>query len=276
MIKKNGLIVLLTLMLMTVAVMVPAIQAAGAPVVVGSEVSNKGDYSITFDQAIANPAGTQGQFTLTVDGKAVRVTAVDTTNTVGKIKLTLETKATAGQAVVVQYVKSDDPALQIKSTAGVAIESFKLGQAEQPDDPQPPVPPTGNNISMIFNLGQNTYTINGQNTTMDVSPVIVENRTLLPIRFAADPLGAVTEWNGNENKVTVTLGATKIELWIGSSTALINGVSTMIDPNNPEVKPLIINNRTMLPMRFVTEKLGCDVEWVPPTQIIVNYPKASS
>ncbi len=272
-IRKNRIAILLTLLVMTVAVVAPlAMAAQSAPIVVSGEVSNKGDYSLTFDKAIANPAGTQGQFNITVDGKAVTVTAVEATNTVGKIKLVLATKASTGQTVAVEYTKSADPALQIKSTDGISVESFTLGKTEQPTDPQPPVV---NSVSMIFNLGQSTYTINGQNKTMDVSPVVVESRTLLPIRFAADPLGAVTEWNGNESKVTVTLGATKIELWIGSNTALINGVSTMIDPNNQEVKPLIINNRTMLPMRFVTEKLGCDVEWTPPTQIKVIYPKAS-
>lgn len=273
---KKRTAILLTLLMMILVITVPTVIAApSAPVVVSGEVTNKGDYSLTFNQAIANPTGTQGQFSLTVQGKAVIVTAVETTNTVGKIKLVLATKASAGQDVAVEYVKSDNPALQIKSADGIAAESFTYGKAEQPDNPQPPVSPSGKTVIMIFNLGQNTYTINGQNTTMDVSPVVVENRTLLPIRFAADPLGAVTEWNGNENKVTVTLGTTKIELWIGSNTALINGVSTMIDPNNPDVKPLIINNRTMLPMRFVTEKLGCDVEWIPPSQINVNYPKAN-
>lgn len=128
-------------------------------------------------------------------------------------------------------------------------------------------------VIMLFTLDQNTYTVNGATQTMDTSPVVLEGRTLLPIRFAADPLGAVTAWDGNENKVTVTLGATKLELWIGSNTALINGETVLIDPNNPEVKPLVLNDRTMLPVRFVAEKLGCDVEWIQESsQIKVSYP----
>lgn len=95
---------------------------------------------------------------------------------------------------------------------------------------------------------------------------------MLPIRFAADPLGAVTAWDGNVRKVTVNLGETKLELWIGKNAALLNGAAIQIDPANPEVKPLIINDRTMLPMRFVAEKLGCSVEWLPDTkQIKVDY-----
>jgi len=136
--KKNGVVVLLTLVLMMVAFMVPAVQAAGEPAVLAGEITNKGDYSITFDQALASPAGTEGQFTVTVDGQAVKVTGVETTNTVGRIKLVLETKAAAGQAVVVEYVKSDDPALQLKSAEGVAVEGFIYGNDDQPEPAAPP------------------------------------------------------------------------------------------------------------------------------------------
>ncbi len=137
---------------------------------------------------------------------------------------------------------------------------------------KPNLPGTGA-VTMLFTLDQSSYTVNGVTKIMDVCPASIKGRTMLPIRFAADPLAALTEWNGSENKVTVTLGKTKLELWIGSNMAFINGVATMIDPNNPDVKPLIINSRTMLPMRFVTEKLGCTVEWIPASQQIkVNHP----
>ena len=96
---------------------------------------------------------------------------------------------------------------------------------------------------------------------MDVSPSIVESRTMMPIRYAATPLGADVGWDDATRKVTVSLGTTKLELWIGQSNALLNGQSVAIDPDNANVKPLIINDRTMLPLRFVTEALGCDVDW---------------
>lgn len=119
---------------------------------------------------------------------------------------------------------------------------------------------------MEFVLDNNTYTANGEMIVMDVSPTIVESRTMLPIRYAATPLGADVGWDDATRKVTVALGATKIELWIGQSKALVNGASVAIDADNPNVKPLIINNRTMLPLRFVTETLGCDVDWDPVTR----------
>lgn len=114
---------------------------------------------------------------------------------------------------------------------------------------------------MVFILDNNTYTANGELIVMDVSPTIIESRTMLPIRFAATPLGADVAWDTETRKVTVSLGETKMELWIGQSNALVNGKTVPIDPDNVNVKPLIINGRTMLPLRFVTETLGCDVQW---------------
>ncbi|MCK5743707.1 MAG: copper amine oxidase N-terminal domain-containing protein, partial [Caldisericia bacterium] len=48
---------------------------------------------------------------------------------------------------------------------------------------------------------------------------------------------------------------------IGKSTARVDGIEVQIDPNNPDVVPTIINDRTMVPMRFLTESLGCKLEW---------------
>ena len=128
-------------------------------------------------------------------------------------------------------------------------------------------------VKMVFTLDKSEYSVNGVTKTMDVSPVSMRGRTVLPIRFAADPIGAETAWNGADRKVTIKLDKTTIELWIGVNTALVNGVSTPIDSENPDVKPIIMNGRTMLPMRFVTESLGCSVEWIPTArQIHVSYP----
>lgn len=83
--------------------------------------------------------------------------------------------------------------------------------------------------------------VNKQEVIMDVAPIIIEGRTLLPIRWIAEPLGASVNWDAAEKKVTVSFGNEFIELWIGKNTALVNGTSTLIDPSNPKVVPVIIN-----------------------------------
>jgi hypothetical protein len=121
---------------------------------------------------------------------------------------------------------------------------------------------------MILRIGQTSFTVNGISNTLDSPPVIKNNRTLLPIRPIVEALGGTVGWDATEKKVTVSLGSTTIELWIGKNTARVNGITKPIDSTNSKVVPEIINSRTMLPLRFVAEKLGCDVQWDGPTQTI--------
>ncbi len=102
--------------------LIPAVPAA--PIVASTEVTSKGDVSITFDKAMADPAGTQEQFTVMVAGAADVVTGVEATSTTGKIKLVLTTKVTSGQAVTVAYTKSDEASKQVKASDGGILETF--------------------------------------------------------------------------------------------------------------------------------------------------------
>ncbi len=111
-----------------------------------------------------------------------------------------------------------------------------------------------NGVNMLFTIDDATYIVNGQATVMDTTPLIVENRTLLPIRYVATPLGAVVSWDDAAQKVTIELAGKTIEMWIGKASALVDGQAVAIDPSNPNVKPIIIDNRTMLPVRFVSER----------------------
>jgi len=121
---------------------------------------------------------------------------------------------------------------------------------------------------MILQIGKSAFTVDGISNTLDAPPVIKNGRTLLPIRAVIEALGGTVGWDANEKKVTVTLGSTTIELWIGKYMAKVNGVDTPIDATNSKVVPEIINSRTMLPLRFVTENLGCDVQWDGTTRTI--------
>jgi FOG: WD40-like repeat len=130
----------------------------------------------------------------------------------------------------------------------------------------------GQQTTIILTVEKSIFTINGEQKTLDSPPVIKNSRTLLPIRPIVEALGGSVSWDGNEKKVTVTLGSTTIELWIGKNTARVNGTDTPIDSTNSKVVPEIINGRTMLPLRFVTENLGCQLQWDPNTQkITITY-----
>lgn len=108
-----------------------------------------------------------------------------------------------------------------------------------------------NSPQMIFN-GQVKDIYPGEETT----PVIVNSRTLIPIRSLIENLGGEVGWNGDEKKVTIYHNEKSIELWINNYTSVVNGVEMEMD-----VAPLIINSRTMLPLRFIIENLGFNVDW---------------
>ncbi len=127
-----------------------------------------------------------------------------------------------------------------------------------------------------FQLDNKTCIVNGSMVTMDVAPTSVNGRTLIPVVYVANPLGAKVDWDGSTKKVTIVLKNTTLELWIGNATAKVNGADTPIDPANAEVKPIILSGRTMLPLRFVAEKLGCDVAWDAATKGITISEKIAT
>ena len=121
---------------------------------------------------------------------------------------------------------------------------------------------------IILQIGKSYFTVNGVSNTLDSPPVIKNNRTLLPIRAIVEALGGTIEWEDKTKTVIIELGSNSIRLQIGNANALVNGENKLIDPQNLKVVPEIINGRTMLPLRFVAENLGCDVRWNGTTQTI--------
>ena len=107
-------------------------------------------------------------------------------------------------------------------------------------------------------------------------PVIISEwgRTLLPIRSVIESLGGTISWDGTDKKVTINISNTKIELWINKNYAYVNGKKVQIDSQNSNVKPIIMNSRTMLPIRFVAESIGAYVGWYPADKsVLIVYPK---
>lgn len=127
-------------------------------------------------------------------------------------------------------------------------------------------------LVLHFFVGNTTYFVDTTPKTMDTAPVIVESRTFLPIRYAAQELGATVNWFPPDKVEIKHLGNT-IELWIGKNSAAVNGSFVLIDPGNPNVVPFIQPpGRTMMPLRFISENLGAKVEWFPPQEARITYP----
>lgn len=117
-------------------------------------------------------------------------------------------------------------------------------------------PPAGPAVTLKMTLGKTDYTVNGEAKTMDVAPIIVNSRTMLPVRYVAEALGAEIGWDGATSTATLKTADTEIKITVGAATATVNGQSVTLDS-----PAFIENSRTYMPVRFVAETLGATVAW---------------
>ncbi len=97
----------------------------------------------------------------------------------------------------------------------------------------------------------------GEEIACDVAPVIEDGRTLVPVRAISEGgMGADIKWNGKLKLVTVLKDEMEILLTIGERQVLVNGETKKLD-----VPAKLINDRTMIPVRFIGETFDYDVEW---------------
>ena len=103
--------------------------------------------------------------------------------------------------------------------------------------------------------------LDGKTMAFDVPPQLMNDRTMVPLSAIFEAMGAKVDWNGDTQTVTGTKDSTVVVLVIGSTSPTINGNVVTID--QPGV---IIEGRTLAPLRFVAEAFGGDVAWDGNTQ----------
>lgn len=103
--------------------------------------------------------------------------------------------------------------------------------------------------------------IDGENDTV---PMILNNRTMIPVRAVVEELGGSVSWDDETRTVTLSGSGITIKLVIDSTTAYVNDMAQTLD-----VAPVIQNNRTMFPARFIAENFGYSVTWKAGSQEIV-------
>lgn len=111
--------------------------------------------------------------------------------------------------------------------------------------------------------------VNGTPVVTDVPPVLENDRTLVPVRALSEALGFDVKWDEATRAVTLTKGERVIVLYIGREETLVDGQPKPID-----VPPVIRDNRTLIPVRFVAENLGLDVSWDPESRVVGVAEKA--
>jgi hypothetical protein len=101
--------------------------------------------------------------------------------------------------------------------------------------------------------------VDGKDITSLTSPVVENGRTLVPIRFVAEELGAEVSWNQKDRRVTIRKDNQLVSMKIDSRLVLHQGEEKQY--NLIDVAPKIINGRTFVPLRFISNAFGIGIEW---------------
>ena len=109
-----------------------------------------------------------------------------------------------------------------------------------------------------------TVIVKGENVIFDQKPIIIDGRTLVPVRYVVEKLGYNVEWDGTTQTVYIKNGTMQNLAVLGENVkVLVNNELIQFD-----VAPVIINGRTLIPIRAVVEKMGYKVEWDGDLQVV--------
>ncbi len=112
--------------------------------------------------------------------------------------------------------------------------------------------------------------MDGKVIAPDVLPLVKNGRTLVPVRVIAEGLGAEVAWNQATLTATIRRDGQTVTLRLNDKTAYINGKAVRM-----ETPPVTVQQRMLLPLRFVGEALGATVGWEESSRmVVVNRPIA--
>lgn len=147
------------------------------------------------------------------------------------------------------YVVTIEAGSDLKTPAGaIAIDNMTLHTAAKAEEPA--------RAKIIMNVDKANATVNGKTVKLDAAPFIQNNYTYVPLRFVTESMGAEVLFDDKSRRITVLRGGQMLEMTIGQKDYMLNGVRYTSD-----VMPFIKNNRTLIPVRLFTEKLGFKVSY---------------
>ncbi|KKO51585.1 stalk domain-containing protein [Paenibacillus sp. DMB20] len=120
--------------------------------------------------------------------------------------------------------------------------------------------PTG---TALMAIGQKSMTVNGNKVAIDSAPLLKNGTTYVPIKYVLDAFGGQAAWKGAAQRVTVLRGSKVMDLTVGKKEFVLNGKRV-----SAEVAPIITGNRTLVPLRLVSEQLGLNVKWDKKTKTV--------
>jgi len=135
---------------------------------------------------------------------------------------------------------------------------------------------------VIVQIGENFClvsdpNVSGQNNVLkenDTCPEIINNRTMVPLRFISEALGATVDWNGENQSITLKKSNQEIGMQIGNNLMKVN-TSGDIKESVLDSPPIVNkDNRTLVPVRAIAEAFGIEVQWDGKTNsVFIGYTK---
>ena len=101
-----------------------------------------------------------------------------------------------------------------------------------------------------------TVKIDGKVVEFDQEPIIINDRTMVPLRAIFEELGAVVTWETETNTAIAFKEDTTVSVQINNNRMFKNSEIIELD-----VAPMLVSDRTLVPVRAVSEAFECDVEW---------------
>lgn len=132
-------------------------------------------------------------------------------------------------------------------------DKFQDAAAPAPATPADPA----SMMKVWMKVGSGVLNINGQVTQMDTKPFIWSGMTYIPLRYLSEGIGAEVKWDKQAQQVTITAGNDTLVFWMNKDFMEVNGMRKSVGAK------VFVNddNRTVVPLRFITELLGWNVQW---------------
>ena len=125
--------------------------------------------------------------------------------------------------------------------------------------------------SVQFRIDHERYTVNNQEKKLDAAPQIIDGRTMLPARAVAEALGGEADYDNETHDIKISKDDTELTMQAGNNNITVSsndGQSTI----TADVAPTIVNDRTLVPVRVISETLGTSVTWDGDTSTVTIVP----
>lgn len=127
---------------------------------------------------------------------------------------------------------------------------------------------TESQINIVKSNNDVNVRISGSRISFDQNPVIYNDRTMVPMRKIFEELGADVSWDGATGTASGKRGDRTVRVSVGSNEMYVNKKKITLD-----TPPIILSDRTLVPVRAVAEGMGCDVDWIPSSSTVTVEPK---